>query len=295
MIEENIETEYTGDSSQVSVDQIEFFPPGYTMKTHYVSTPGLGYGNIAARYAQPFRNYIKLNSKVTDIDSTEEDGIPVVRYVDANGDNQAVKANTVLVTVSLGVLKAGTINFNPHLPAWKQNSIDNMGFGLVNKCMMSWNNRDDYVWQRDKFWFMLITPEDETSGQWTTFSNPSNLKGVPSLTAWIGGEEAVEAEKQTDDEILETVMGNLGAMFPGIRRPDNVIISRWGQDENVRGAYSFPAAGRDHGDDANNLQSRVDRVYFAGEANGSGWGTTMGAWTTGQSAAEDMAERLENV
>ena len=70
-----------------------------------------------------------------------------------------------------------------------------MGFGLVNKCIMSWNNDDDHVWPRDKLWFLLMTPEDETSGQWTTFFNPSRFKGIPMLTAWVGGDEAINAEQ----------------------------------------------------------------------------------------------------
>jgi hypothetical protein len=71
---------------------------------------------------------------------------------------------------------------SPSLPAWKQEVIDKMGFGVVNKCIMYWNNDEDYVWPRDLMWYMLTTPDDETSGQWTTFFNPSEFKGVPALT-----------------------------------------------------------------------------------------------------------------
>ena len=181
----------------------------------------------------------------------------------------------------------------PSLPSWKQDVVDAMGFGVVNKCVMSWTNDEDYVWPGDQLWFLLQTPDEDTSGQWTTFSNPSNFKGVPSLTAWIGGQEAIEAEQKTDDEILETVMNNLKAMFPSIREPDNVIISRWGQEEHVRGTYSFPVPGRNFYDDADLLQRRLGRVYFAGEATGSGWATTMGAWNTGNEAAEAMIDMLE--
>ena len=62
----------------------------------------------------------------------------------------------------------------PRLPDWKQESIDKMGFGVVNKCIMSWNNDDDYVWPRDKFWYLLVTPDDETSGWYlVTYCNSS--------------------------------------------------------------------------------------------------------------------------
>ena len=33
----------------------------------------------------------------------------------------------------MGVLKAGTVTFHPPLPEWKQQAINNLGFGLLNK------------------------------------------------------------------------------------------------------------------------------------------------------------------
>lgn len=42
-------------------------------------------------------------------------------------------AEAALVTVPLGVLKKGSINFQPPLPSRKQEAIDRMGFGILNK------------------------------------------------------------------------------------------------------------------------------------------------------------------
>jgi Flavin containing amine oxidoreductase len=39
----------------------------------------------------------------------------------------------VLVTAPLGVLKKGSITFSPPLPARKQEAIERLGFGLLNK------------------------------------------------------------------------------------------------------------------------------------------------------------------
>jgi len=135
------------------------------------------------------------------------------------------------------------------------------------------------VWPEDEKWFMLSTPEDETSGRWTTFSNPSGPKGVPSLTAWIGGEDAVAAEKQSDDQISSDVMENLRKMFPDVTDPDNVVISRWGEDENVLGAYSFPRTGTDFYADIQKLGQRMGKIYFAGEATSrDGWATVSSSF-----------------
>jgi lysine-specific histone demethylase 1 len=48
-----------------------------------------------------------------------------------NGDT--FEADEVIMTVPLGVLKAGGINFQPPLPDWKTDCIERMGFGLLNK------------------------------------------------------------------------------------------------------------------------------------------------------------------
>ena len=61
------------------------------------------------------------------------------------------------------------------------------------------------------------------------------------------------------------------------------------------GLYCFPTPGRDFYDDLDTLGERFGNIWFAGEATGSGWGTTMGAWNTGKEAGEDMAATLKRM
>ncbi len=113
LVEDVLETEYTSDSSQLSVHEVEFFPAGYSVMSHYTSVPGMGFGNIASKYAEPYTDKIRLNAKVTEINSEgfmDGSGDTVVKYVE-NGVSKEVSAKTVLVTASLGVLKAGIIDF----------------------------------------------------------------------------------------------------------------------------------------------------------------------------------------
>lgn len=48
-------------------------------------------------------------------------------------DGEVIEADEVVLTSPLGVLKAGTIAFDPPLPGWKKGAIQRMGFGLLNK------------------------------------------------------------------------------------------------------------------------------------------------------------------
>jgi len=277
----------------MDITHIEFMDPSFHVETSYMGVPGVGWGNVAAKYGARFGERIRTESQVIGIDSPADQDYVVVTYRDRRGAVRKMRGKTVVMTASVGVLKAGTIEFTPPLPATKQAAIDAFGFGVINKCIMSWDDPADRVWPEDERWFLLATPDDETSGRWTTFSNPSGFKGVPSLTGWIGGPDAVRMEGQSDDEIVEEVMANLRAMFPDIKRPDDVIVTRWGQENHVRGAYAFPLPGQDFYKDVEALRQTIGRVYFAGEATTArGWATTFGAWASGEEAGKQIAYRL---
>jgi monoamine oxidase len=222
---------------------------------------------------------------VTNINYEDDDNV-LVSYMQ-NGVMKYAKAPSTLVTVSLGVLKAGTIDFTPSLPAEKQKAIDSLGYGTLSKCIMYWEDPDSVVWPKHKEWITLATLDEDRSGIWTSFLNAYKVKGVPVLVGFIGGDEAVAMEEKTNEEILGIAMSNLLAMFPTITRPDKFLITRWSEEEVFRGSYSFAAV--DQGNfaaDAKILGKRIGNLWFAGEAtNFEGWhATTIGAWNTGHDA-----------
>ena len=51
---------------------------------------------------------------------------------------ETYRAEAVLVTVPLGVLKEKVIEFDPPLPEEKQSAIDRLGFGNLNKVRTLW-------------------------------------------------------------------------------------------------------------------------------------------------------------
>lgn len=125
--------------------------------------------------------------------------------------------------------------------------------------------------------------------------NAVDLKGLPVLQGYIGGDESLAMEEKSDDEVLDIVMRNLSAMFPTISKPDKFLITRWGKDEAVRGAYSFATVGQgEFSVDAEILRERAgNNVWFAGEATDSGrWRATNGAWDSGKNAAIKMISAL---
>ena len=69
--------------------------------------------------------------KAVHYDTEERRAGKAVRVECANGET--FEADHVVLTTPLGVLKSGSIKFEPPLPSWKQDVIERMGFGLLNK------------------------------------------------------------------------------------------------------------------------------------------------------------------
>lgn len=68
--------------------------------------------------------HIVFNTTVARIDYSHH------KHVVAHAvDGRSWAGRMVVVTVPLGVLKAGTIAFEPPLPAWKHDAIHRVGFG----------------------------------------------------------------------------------------------------------------------------------------------------------------------
>ena len=61
-----------------------------------------------------------------------EHGAEGVRVL-TKGGGDGLLADAVLLTVPLGVLKAGAIKFTPPLPSWKREAVGRLGFGPIEK------------------------------------------------------------------------------------------------------------------------------------------------------------------
>lgn len=61
-------------------------------------------------------------------------------------DGRVILADKVVVTLPLGVLKAGAVEFDPPLPEWKSAAIERLGYGLLNKAVLVY---DEPFWDID--------------------------------------------------------------------------------------------------------------------------------------------------
>ena len=235
-----------------------------------------GYDKIANLLGQGLD--IRLNSRVTEVNYTS-----IKSLVNVNGDS--VEADYVIVSVPLGVLKNNSVSFNPTLPIDKQGAIENTKMGNVNKFLFSWNTA---FWETD-VQYIGYTPD--TKGKFNYFMNM--LKFLPttnSLMTFAFGNYATVTETMSDAEIISEVMAQLKTIYGNsIPNPTNMLRTKWGQNINTFGAYSFAPNGTTSTDFDTMAKEISNKLFFAGEHTIRDYrGTVHGAYLSGIREADKI-------
>ncbi|KAL3915727.1 MAG: hypothetical protein SGILL_005510, partial [Bacillariaceae sp.] len=208
------------------------------------------------------------------------------------------------------------LNFSPPLPFSKKDSIDAVGFGLLDKV---WLRFDAAFWRTEGFFKndedCLFGNVSGVNPQHYMFFDAGRRLGTKDdapavLMSLVSGKEAVDLECKSDEQVVEEVMETLRALFsPTIEVPSPISfkITRWGSDPFSRGSYSFLAPGSTD-QDYQNLQSPICangdsltlegdetmRLFFAGEHTSSMHPSTAhGAMLSGVRAAQEVAATIQ--
>jgi monoamine oxidase len=189
-----------------------------------------------------------------------------------------VSGSAAIVTLPLGVLKAGGVRFSPPLPQAKRAAIDGLGLTAAVKLF--------YRFARP----VLPPGADALSVEagLPRFFWVSTPPGAPDqvLTGWAVHAQAREllalGEEAALARGLATLQSVLGPVAPVARR-----LSEWETDPFTRGAYSMTPAGA-AGLRAALAEPAHGRLFWAGEATASDAeaSTVHGAYTSGLRAAE---------
>lgn len=255
-----------------------------------------GHEALIKHYSSSFREKVHLNCKVTSIDYRTNK--VAVKYVSPSIANSRCKATAivekeiiakkVIVTVPVGVLQAGTINFVPCLPIRKMKAIRRIGVGLLNSCVMLWDDCDHLPWKDENKWIKtILCAEGRKQGWFTEFYSPKSRNGKKIVYAYTSGRIAKVVETMSNEEIQNEALNTLRSLYEGIPYPKQVVVSRWGSDEFSMGAYTFNKVGQSAKDRTVLAKPVKRRLYFAGEGTSSQFfGTTHGALISGVVAAK---------
>lgn len=239
-----------------------------------------GYDEIPMQLADGLD--IRLNTAVASVEYEDGDGAAVIT------SNGTFESDFVICTAPLGVLKRGSIRFDPPLPKSHQNRIDALGIGTVTKLALKFETP---FWPVNVQYFGLMTEE---LGRWNYFLNYRTFSSENILLGVSLGNYAWKADKMTDSEMIADCMDALRSVFGnGIPGPVDHLATHWSEDPMTLGAYSYPKVGTKP-DDFDGLAKPVaNTLLFAGEHTGFALhGTTHGAYLSGLAAAELLDDEL---
>ncbi len=186
--------------------------------------------------------------------------------------------DAVIITVPLGVLKAGTIRFDPPLSKDRTTRISRMGFSAFEKAFVTLDR---------PFEIGAINVSVTGANPWCNLIDLSSVAGKPAVLAYCGGDDARRAiaakDAQNRDWLLanvRTAAGDASLSATGFR------MSRWLTDPFSRGSYSFPALDARPEDHRTLGRPEGPSLFFAGEACSDHPSTVHGALMSGLAAAK---------
>ena len=224
---------------------------------------------------------IKLNTKVEGIDYTDKSII-------ISTDKGDFEADFVLATIPLGVLKQNVISFTPPLPNTKQQAIDSLEMGTVNKFLCVW---DSAFWNTD-LQYIGYTPD--TKGKFNYFLNVNKFTSANALMTFAFGDYSEQTENMSDAEVIEEIMEHLKSIYGNdIPNPTNMLRTKWVSNEFSFGSYSFAAKGTRSSAFDILAESVNEKLFFAGEHTSRDYrGTVHGAFLSGEREAEKIIKLL---
>ncbi len=234
-----------------------------------------GYDAYITRLAEGLD--IRLECPVAEVDWS----VGVTLKTDA-GDE--FHADAAIVTLPLGVLQSGRVQFNPPLPPIKQEAFAGLKMGPVMKMVYLFDEHildpgigAIYARGNPPMWWSPSLGRDNCAVVWTGFFTGDYAREMLRL-----GEEAALRKG------LETLRAEVG-------KPDLEYIKarwvNWPQDEFALGGYSACLPG--HYAARDKLAAPTPPLYWAGEASAPHHLTAMvhGAYFTGQRAAKEILDR----
>lgn len=236
-----------------------------------------GYGALVARYGADVP--VRLETPVSAI---RWDG----QMVEVDTSGGTVKAAAVVVTVAVGVLKAGGIRFAPELPQLTRDALEGLGMGAYTKIAVRLDRARLGPLEGTDY-FEILGDAAATSFEFWPF-------GHDLVVAVMGGDHGRGLCEAGERAAVDFVTERLAALV-GSRVRDAVVAGRlagWWTDPYARGSYSVARPG--HVSARMALREPVaGRIWFAGEATAAGGAMTVGGATLeGERAAREVARRL---
>jgi monoamine oxidase len=236
-----------------------------------------GLGALVVRCLGAMAGEVHLDTPVTAIDWS---GAGVV----VTTPRGTLRARSVIVTVSTGVLAAEMIRFTPGLPQATLAAIGGLPMGLLSKVAL-----------RVPDTARLGVPADSSARRRIAAAGEACMSfqlrpgGAAFVVGFVGGNAAwllaAEPEAASVAFARAELARTLGA--EAAHAVQMAHVTRWGSDPWQRGAYAYAVTGAAGARAALGEKLGDGRLVFAGEATCTDGlaGTVGGAWNAGRAAA----------
>jgi monoamine oxidase len=264
-----IEHEFAADANQLS---LWHWHDSREVVGGDVLFPG-GYDQVLRPWAEA------LDIRLGEVVQSIQYGRSGVRLRTAKNEYRAEQA---IVTLPLGVLKAGSVRFEPALSADKRSALQRMGMGLLNKLYLRFEKP---FWDESRD---LLGYVSRQRGEWGEWLNLYKLNQKPVLLGFNAGAYARQLEGWNDAKIVSEAMKALRRMY-GAATPDPLAwkSTRWAADVWAGGSYSYLALGATPDDYDTLAAPLAGRLFFAGEHTRRDYPSTVhGAVLSGWAAAD---------
>ena len=236
-----------------------------------------GYGALVARMGENLP--VKLNTPATRVDWSGN-GVAVETPAGT------IRAKACIVTVSTGVLNAGSIKFTPELPDWKQQAIGHLPMGLLAKVTLQFDG-ERFGLGPNK-WLSYLVPNDMPAEACYFLTWPF---GFDIMIGWIGGQFGWKLSAAGTDAAVDFALGEVVKMVGSDARKHFIKghLTGWAGNPWVYGAYAAATPGH-YGARAELAKPLADRLFFAGEAVAGPYiMLCSGAYMSGEAVAREVA------
>jgi monoamine oxidase len=208
--------------------------------------------------------------------------------VEAETTAGTIAAKAILLTIPTTLIAAGTIAFDPGLPASHREAAHDLPHGAYERLVFTLRD-DPFSEERDR---AVILLNDKNK----SFYMLAGGGGYGVHFADFGADEARELAGKGIDAMAEVVEDwldwQVGSRAAASIKP--LYASRWSHDPHSMGGWSVAKPGKSH--QRLTLRAPIaERIWFAGEATSvQQWGTVGGAWLEGQRAALEIKRYLQS-
>ncbi|KAK0533353.1 hypothetical protein OC842_002985 [Tilletia horrida] len=208
------------------------------------------------------------------------------QYTTTLRNGTAFSSRSVIVAMSPPI--AGRINYDPPLPAARDQLCQRMQMGSIGKVIATYKTP---FWRKAGLTGQAVSGSGTTR---TTFDQSLDDGSVYALMGFVEANEMRKFDSATVDELTASVTQDFINYFgPEAANVTSYVTQRWDLEEFSRGgpvAWAGPGVLTQLGPA---LRTPVDGIHFAGTESATYWvGYMSGALESGERAAKEVIAKL---